>query len=73
MDGNRSLNLAMHRIAITQMRIDERGRAYLEHRRAIGDTQTEAIRAFCSRISDEVSRRLRADEAARVMPLAPAA
>lgn len=71
--GNRQLNLALHRIAITQMRIDDRGRAYLEHRRAVGDTKTEAIRALCRRISDEVFRRLRADEAARVMPLAAAA
>lgn len=71
--GNRQLNLALHRIAITQMRIDERGRAYLEHRRAAGDTKTEAIRALRRRISDEVFRRLRVDEAARVMPLAAAA
>ena len=35
-----------YRIAITQMRIDDRGRAYLEHRRAVGDTKTEAIRAL---------------------------
>jgi transposase len=71
--GNRQLNLALHRIAITQMRIDDRGRAYLEHRRAAGDTKTEAIRALRRRISDEVFRRLRADEAARVTPLAVAA
>lgn len=71
--GNRQLNLALHRIAITQMRIDQRGRAYLEHRRAAGDTKSEAIRALRRRISDEVFRRLRADEAARGMPLAAAA
>jgi transposase len=71
--GNRQLNLALHRIAITQMRIDQRGQAYLEHRRAAGDTKSEAIRALRRRISDEVFRRLRADEAARVMPLAAAA
>jgi transposase len=71
--GNRQLNLALHRIAITQMRIDERGRAYLEHRQSAGDTKTEAIRALRRRISDEVFRRLRADEAARVTPLAAAA
>jgi transposase len=71
--GNRQLNLALHRIAITQMRVDERGRTYLDHRRSAGDTKTEAIRALRRRISDEVFRRLRADEAARVMPLAAAA
>jgi transposase len=71
--GNRQLNLALHRIAITQMRIDERGRAYLERRRAAGDTKTEAIRALRRRISDEVFRRLQADETARSAPLAVAA
>lgn len=63
--GNRQLNLALHRIAITQMRIDERGRAYIEHRRSAGDTKTEAIRALRRRLSDEVFRRLSADETVR--------
>lgn len=63
--GNRQLNLALHRIAITQMRIDERGRAYIDRRRAAGNTKTEAIRALRRRISDEVFRRMRHDEAAR--------
>jgi len=64
--GNRQLNLALHRIAITQMRIDKRGRTYIEHRRSAGDTKTEAIRALRRRISDEVFRRLSADETRRV-------
>lgn len=63
--GNRQLNVALHRIAVTQMRIDERGRAYIEHRRGQGDTKPEAIRALRRRISDEVFRRMRHDEAAR--------
>lgn len=63
--GNRQLNLALHRIAITQLRCDDRGRAYVEHRRAMGDTKPEAIRALRRRVSDEVYRRMRADEAAR--------
>ena len=71
--GNRQLNAALHRIAITQMRIDDRGRAYLERRRAAGDTKTEAIRALRRRISDEVFRRLQADEATRSTGLAAAA
>ncbi len=68
--GNRQLNVALHRIAITQMRIDERGRAYVEHRRAAGDTKTEAIRALRRRISDEVFRRLSADENGRLQAAA---
>lgn len=47
------------------MRIDERGRAYVDHRRAAGDSKTEAIRALRRRISDEVYRRLSSDETAR--------
>jgi transposase len=71
--GNRQLNAALHRIAITQIRLSGPGRAYLDHRIAQGDTRTEAIRALRRRISDEVFRRLRADEAARSSDLAVAA
>jgi len=71
--GNRQLNAALHRIAITQIRLDGPGRAYLEHRLAAGDTKTEAIRALRRRLSDEVFRRLRADEVARSTDLAAAA
>jgi transposase len=63
--GNRQLNVALHRIAITQLQREGPGRTYLEHRRARGDTKTEAIRALRRRISDEVFRRMRHDEAAR--------
>ena len=63
--GNRQLNVALHRIAITQLQREGPGRTYLEHRRALGDTKTEAIRALRRRISDEVFRRMRDDEAAR--------
>lgn len=59
--GNRQLNLALHRIAITQLRFDGPGKAYVEHRRAMGDTRPEAIRALRRRISDEVFRRMRLD------------
>lgn len=68
--GDRQVNVALHRIAITQMRIDARGRAYYEHRRATGDTKTEAIRALKRRISDEVYRRMRHDEHLRATPRA---
>jgi transposase len=63
--GNRQLNVALHRIAITQLQREGSGRTYLEHRRAQGNTKTEAIRALRRRISDEVFRRMRHDEAAR--------
>jgi hypothetical protein len=44
------------------------GQAYVAKRLAAGDTKTEAIRALRRRLSDEVFRRLQADEAAN--PLA---
>jgi transposase len=71
--GNRQLNVALHRIAITQLRIDERGRAYIDHRRRAGDTKTEAIRALRRKVSDDVYRRMRFDGAARAAVAAPLA
>lgn len=62
--GDRQLNAALHRIAITQLRLGGRSRAYVEKRRAAGDTKTEALRALKRRLSDEVYRRLRADATA---------
>ena len=71
--GNRQLNAALHRIAITQLRLSGPGKAYFDHRLTVGDTRTEAIRTLRRRISDEVYRRLRADEVARSTDLAAAA
>jgi transposase len=74
--GNRQLNVALHRIAITQIQRPGAGLEYIEHRRAAGDTKTEAIRALRRRISDEVFRRMRDDAAAQAaerVPLAAAA
>ena len=64
--GNRQLNAALHRIAVTQLRCPGLGQTYVAKRQAAGDTKTEAIRALRRRLSDEVFRRLQADEAARV-------
>lgn len=59
--GNRQLNAALHRIAITQLCHDGPGRHYVERRMAAGHTRTEAIRALRRRLSDEVFRRLTID------------
>ena len=64
--GNRQLNVAIHRIAITQVRLGGLAKGYVDHRRAAGDTKTEAVRALRRRLSDEVFRRLRLDEEAHV-------
>jgi transposase len=62
--GNRQVNAAIHRIAVTQLRGGP-GKEYVEQCLARGKTKTEAIRALRRRISDEVFRRLVADERAR--------
>ena len=60
--GNRQVNAALHRIAITQMRLDCAGKDYIAKRISLGNTKREAIRALRRRISDEVFRRLMSDE-----------
>jgi transposase len=59
--GNRQLNAAIHRIAITQMRIHEPAKTYLERRMTNGNTKTEALRALKRKLSDVVYRALLAD------------
>lgn len=60
--GNRQVNAALHRIAVTQWRGDGAGHAYAARRIAAGSSKTEALRLLRRRISDEVFRRLLADE-----------
>jgi transposase len=59
--GNRQLNAAIHRIAITQLRCHDDAKTYLERRRAMGNTYKEAVRALKRRLSDVVYRALLAD------------
>lgn len=63
--GNRQVNAALHRIAITQWRGVGPGRAFVEKRMTEGKTKTAALRLLRRRLSDEVLRRLRTDETAR--------
>lgn len=63
--GNRQLNVALHRIAITQIRLGGIASAYIARRLTMGNTKTEAIRALRRQISDEVYRRLRQDQITR--------
>lgn len=44
--GNRQLNAAIHRIAVTQLRIHEPAKAYMAKKRAEGMSKTEALRAL---------------------------
>lgn len=71
--GNRQINAAIHRIAITQMRKHPDAIAYLDRRRDRGDTNTEALRALKRRLSDIVYRALLADAEPSTACLARAA
>jgi transposase len=44
--GNRQLNAALHRIAVTQIRLSGLGQTYYRHRLAEGDSKTEALRCL---------------------------
>lgn len=63
--GNRQMNAALHRIAVTQLRGGQ-GKDYVDRRISAGNTKKEAIRALRRKISNEVYRRLTTDEQARV-------
>lgn len=63
--GNRQINCALHRIAITQLRMEGKGRQYIQRRTEKGNTKKEAIRALRRKLSDEVFRRMILDEQTR--------
>ena len=70
--GNRQLNVAIHRIAITQLRVHEPARAYFDKKRLEGMTKTEALRALKRHITRMVFKTLTAIElpADRLTPVA---
>jgi transposase len=49
--GNRQLNAALHRIAVTQLQRPGPGRTYYDKRLAAGDSTTEALRALKRRLA----------------------
>jgi transposase len=57
--GNRQLNAALHRIAVTQIRLDGLGREYYRKRLAAGDSTTEALRALKRRLARVVFNTLK--------------
>lgn len=64
--GNRQLNAALHRIAITQIRLtDSAGHAYYRKRLTGGDSKTEALRCLKRQLSRTVYHRLRTDDTHR--------
>lgn len=60
--GNRQLNAALHRIAVTQIRLDSLGRAYYRKRLDSGDSTVEALRCLKRRLARIVFHALHADQ-----------
>ncbi|WP_198048941.1 IS110 family transposase [Mycobacterium triplex] len=71
--GNRQLNAALHRIAVTQIRIDGLGQAYYRKRLTDGDSSTEALRCLKRRLARVVFHHLHTDDQTRNQPCQPAA
>ena len=61
--GNRQLNAALYRIAITQARYHPAARAYLERKKAEGKTRREAIRCLKRLLARVVFHTLKANPA----------
>jgi hypothetical protein len=59
--GNRQLNAALHRMAMTQMRVDAQPRRWSNDAIPRGDGGMEALRILKRRLSDVVYQALRAD------------
>lgn len=67
--GNRQLNAALHRIAITQLRIpDSAGQTYYRKRLADGKATKEALRCLKRHLARTVYRRLHTDQDSRQTP-----
>jgi transposase len=65
--GNRRLNCALHRIAVTQARVHEPARAYLARKRREGKSRREALRCLKRHLARVVFRILTAIATRRAM------
>lgn len=61
--GNRQLNCALHRIAVTQGRVHAPARAYLERKQGEGKSRREAIRCLKRQLARTVYTTLKAESA----------
>jgi transposase len=59
--GNRQLNCALHRIAVTQGRVHPPARAYLERKQSEGKTRREAIRCLKRQLARTVYATLKSE------------
>lgn len=60
--GNRQLNAALHRIAVTQIRLDSLGRTYYRKRIDNGDSTVEALRCLKRKLARIVFHTLHTDQ-----------
>jgi len=61
--GNRQLNAAIHRIAVTQIRMEGLGKTYYEKKKAEGMSTPEALRCLKRRLARVVFNHLTTDQA----------
>ena len=71
--GNRQLNTALHRIAVTQIRLDSLGQAYYRKKLAEGHSTPEALRCLKRRLARVVFHHLHTDHQNRNQPCQPPA
>lgn len=71
--GNRQLNAAIHRIAVTQIRMDGLGKTYYEKKKAEGMSTPEALRCLKRHLARIVFNHLTTDHSAARTVLAQAA
>jgi len=69
--GNRQTNAALHRIAITQMRMHPDAQAFIKRRIETGSTKREAIRLLKRKLANVIYQTLLQDT--QTIPLAQAA
>ena len=69
--GNRQLNCAFHRIAVTQARIHPEARAFLERKRSEGKSNREALRSLKRHLVRRVHRLLAPPELGSSQPMSP--
>jgi len=67
--GNRQLNCAFHRIAITQARIHPEARAFLERKRSEGKSNREALRSLKRHLVRRVHRLLAPPSVSPPLPM----
>lgn len=70
--GNRQLNVAIHRIAVTQMRIHEPAKLFMKRKMSEGKSKTEALRGLKRHIARKVYETMRNQPLKPVAGLQPA-